>query len=107
MRGVVCKAEFKTRNDGNNRVKLKIGHLPRPGQLRPPRPSYVTWLHEPDGQPSIQNVLIVDKNGKAEFERTIRSVNFSVFVTAEEEVSPKSPHGPALVTAEIHKVAGN
>jgi hypothetical protein len=46
-------------------------------------------------------VLKVDKNEKAEFETTIPWKKFAVFITAEDEASPKAPAGPELLRATI------
>ena len=105
MQGVLCKAEFRTRDDGNNRIKIKMEHLPHPWRLQPPKRSYLIWLQRLDSQPKVQTVLVADPDRKAEFDTTVRAVDFNVFVTAEEEDAPESPHGPSVITVAIRNIA--
>ena len=95
------QVEFSSGKNGNYKVKLKVEHLAEPQNLTPAKNSYVIWFQQPDGYPTIQGVLRVDKNLKAEFETTIPWNNFAVFITAEDGASPRAPSGPELLRVEI------
>lgn len=95
------QVEFNSDKSGNNKVKVKVEHLALPANLTPPRSAYVVWFQEREGSPAIQGVLKVDDNLKAEFETSTPWRNFTVFVTAENETSPGSPHGDEILRATI------
>jgi hypothetical protein len=98
--------EFSSDKNGNNKVQIKVEHLAPPGNLTPARNSYVIWVQQPNGDPTVQDLLRVDKNLKAEFETTIPWNNFDVFVTAEDAASPQAPAGPEVLRATIRQSGG-
>ena len=87
--------------NGNTRFKIKVQHLATPDALSPPRAAYVVWLRERDGSASPQGQLRVDKKLNGSFEGVTPAKNFDVFVTAEQETTPKAPTGEEILKATV------
>lgn len=95
--------EFNSEKGGNNKVKIRVEHLARPENLTPPRSSYVIWFQERDAGPTIQGILKVDKNLKADFETTTPLKNFTVLITAEDDAAPRSPGGSEILRTTVQQ----
>jgi hypothetical protein len=87
--------------NGNTKFKIKVQHLAAPDALTPPKTAYVVWLRERDGSPSPQGQLRVDKKLNGSFEGVTPAKNFDIFITAEQESSPKAPTGEEILRATI------
>ena len=87
--------------NGNTKFKIKVQHLATPDALTPPKAAYVVWLRERDGNATPQGQLKVDKKLNGTFEGVTPAKNFDVFITAEQESSPKAPTGDEILKATI------
>jgi hypothetical protein len=87
--------------NGNTKMKMKIQHLANAESLTPPAAGYVIWLQERDGNPENEGQLKVNKNLEATYETVTSLKNFSVFVTAEQDLKAKSPSGSEVLKATI------
>ena len=89
--------------NGNTRLKMSVKHLARPDSLTPPMTTYIIWLQERGGTPESQGQLKIDKHLKADFQTVTPSRNFDLFVTAEQDTTPKAPTGPEVLRTSIQR----
>ena len=89
--------------NGNTRLKMSVRYLAKPDSLTPPMTTYIVWLQERGGTPESQGQLKIDKHLKASFETVTPSRNFDLFITAEQEASPKAPTGPEVLRTSIQR----
>src|SRR5437868_11085455 len=93
--------EINHDKNGNTKFKIKVQHLATPDALTPPKAAYIVWLRERDGNASPQGQLRVDKKLNGSFEGVTPAKNFDVFITAEQETTPKAPTGDEILKATI------
>lgn len=98
-----ARAEVAVGKDknGNTTLKMTVRHLANPDRLTPPAGAYVIWLREPGGNVDNRGQLKMDKNLKASFEAVTPLKSFDLLVTAEQDVTAKSPSGPEVLKATI------
>ncbi len=88
-------------NNSNTKLKMTVEHLASPESLTPPSAAYVVWLQERGGTTENQGQLKVDKKLKAKFETVTPLKSFDLFVTAEQDVTAKTPSGPEVLRATV------
>ena len=89
--------------NGNTRLKMSVQYLAKPDNLSPPMTTYIVWLQERGGTAESQGQLKIDKHLKASFGTVTPFRNFDLFVTAEQDASPKAPTGPEVLRASIQR----
>lgn len=86
---------------GNSIVKLDVKHLAPPEKLVPGAKHFVVWVQPSNG--TVQNVGAFDvgEDRKATFETKTPHKDFSVFVTAEPEMTATMPSSERLLFATV------
>lgn len=94
--------EVKTSRDsnGNTVFELKVEHLAKPGNLTPPRRSYVVWTEASGSAPRNEGQLAVGDDLRGEFRGLTPLRAFDVIVTAEDDPTPSRP-GEEILRATV------
>ena len=95
--------EVDTDKNGNDRVKMVVGHLANPQNLTPPASAYIVWFQEVGGAAQNKGQLKVDKDLKAEFRSVTSSKSFALFVTGERDSSASAPSGTEVFRLMIQE----
>lgn len=92
------EALFKTTDDGNTAVTVRVRHLARPERLTPPAKVYVVWVR-PRKELPARNVgaLKVDDDLNGALDTVTPDAAFELFVTAEQAGEAQAPSGPPLL----------
>jgi hypothetical protein len=98
----------KDKNDNYN-VDVHVRNLPNPDDLHPPKRSYVVWLETNDNRSlNIGNVNIsrglFSKKRKGKLETTSSFKPVRIFITPEDEKSPKIPGAEAVLSTSLFRV---
>jgi hypothetical protein len=80
-------------------IAIQAKHLAKPEQLHPAKTAYVVWVQPPGEPPQNHGVLEVDDKQEAKYSTTIKTNNFDVFVTAEDNAKTSQPTGEHLLSA--------
>jgi hypothetical protein len=87
--------------NGNTKVEIKVEHLAPPENMSPPRSAYVVWFQERGAEPTNQGALMPNKDLKATFKTVTSLKSFDILVTAEGDLSAKSPTGLEVLRASV------
>lgn len=90
-------------SDGNTTMNIHVEHLSRPGELSPPKTTYVVWAQAPDRPPENIGVLNVAGDLKADLKTLSPLHNFQLIVTAEDHTRATEPNGPVMLSANIRQ----
>ena len=82
-------------------MEIEVEHLAPPENLTPPKTSYVVWFQERGSEPLNQGALKPNKDLKANFKSTTPLKSFDVLVTAESDLTTKSPSGLEILRASV------
>ena len=94
--GVVKTGKDK---NGNTRFTVEVKHLANPGDLTPPKTTYIVWIQQRDASPESQGMLKVNKNLEGKLMSTTPNMRFDLWITAETDPAAKSPSGPEVLRA--------
>ena len=94
------KAE-KSKDNGNIKLDIKVGHLARPSSLTPSANNYLVWIRPNGGEAFKQGAIGVDKNLSGELKLETVSKDFDVFITAEQSDSVTSPSSVEVLRTHI------
>lgn len=85
---------------GTTYINIQAKHLARPDSLHPAKTAYVVWVQPSGEPPQNHGVLQVNDKLEATYSTTVRTNNFDVFVTAEDNPNATSPSGEHLLSAK-------
>jgi hypothetical protein len=90
-------------HNGNTEIRMTMQHLARPENLSPPMATYVVWLQEKGASADNRGQLEINNQLEASFRTVTPLKSFDVFVTAEPESTVKTPSGPEVLRANVHR----
>ena len=100
--GAVGKIDTKTEKTGGNvQVTVSTEHLARPSMLQPSATQYVVWSQPEGAQPMNEGTLTIGGNEKGDLKFTSSATRFSVFVTAENEETPREPSKRVILRSDV------
>ncbi len=84
---------------GTTYINIAAKHLARPDSLHPAKTAYVVWVQPTGEPPQNHGVLAINDKLEATYSTTVKTNNFDVFVTAEDNPNASVPTGPHLLSA--------
>jgi hypothetical protein len=67
--------------------------------LHPAKTAYVVWVQPTGEPPQNHGVLAINDKLEVTYSTTVKTNNFDVFVTAEDNPNASTPTGPHLLSA--------
>lgn len=103
--GALGEVEVKRADNDNSEVRLKVQHLPEPGQLDPSLRTYVVWIDPGVGRPEqALGQLQLNNNREATITTKTPFSSFDVFVTAETTPTPQQPSPYVVLEGRVNQL---
>jgi hypothetical protein len=91
----------KAKDNGNNKLQIKVEHLARPSSLTPSATNYLVWIRPNGGDALKQGAVGVDKNLSGELTVETVAKDFDLFITAEQSNSVTVPSSIEVLHTHI------
>jgi hypothetical protein len=91
----------KAKDNGNNKLQIKVEHLARPSSLTPSATNYLVWIRPNGGDALKQGAIGVDKNLSGELTVETVAKDFDLFITAEQSNSVTVPSSIEVLHTHI------
>ncbi len=91
----------KAKDNGNNKLEIKVEHLARPSSLTPSATNYLVWIR-PNGEDALkQGGIGVNKNLSGELTVETAAKDFDLFITAEQSSNVTVPSNIEVLRTHV------
>ena len=91
----------KAKDNGNNKLEIKVEHLARPSSLTPSATNYLVWIR-PNGEDALkQGGIGVGKNLSGELTVETVAKDFDLFITAEQSSNVTFPSSIEVLRTHV------
>ena len=106
--GAEGNVTIKEDKNENYLIDVSVVNLAEPGQLTPPKNTYVVWMESADGIKNLGQINTTDglfsKTMKASLETTMPFRPNRIFITAEDEATPGYPGMQVVMETEPFQI---
>jgi hypothetical protein len=91
----------RAKDNGNNKLEIKVEHLARPSSLTPSATNYLVWIRPNGGDALKQGGIGVDKNLRGELTVETVAKDFDLFITAEQSSNVTVPSSIEVLRTHV------